>query len=207
MKSIFSLVAAALLAILCHGPVRAQDVKAITVLKDASPVMYGRSLKLKAVVDAVDLEKREITLRPASGRTVALRVDPRVKNLPDVKPGDEVSVRYHQAVGLSLRKVDSGEAPPDAQAGSVVPASGQDAGVARQTLMASVDRVEVKGKTVAIRTTDDRFVELYVRDPGVLEALKAGDTVEATFTEAAVVLIELPRDKKEEEKNKKKKKK
>jgi Cu/Ag efflux protein CusF len=130
-----------------------------------------------------------------------------VKNLAEVKAGDEVSVRYHQAVGLSLRKVEPGSAPPSMETAAAGSASGQEAGATRITLTASVDRVEVKGKTVAIRTADDRFVELYVRDAGVLEALKAGDTVEATFTEAAVVLIELPRDKKEDDKNKKKNKK
>jgi hypothetical protein len=36
---------------------------AITVLDDASPVMYGRSAKIKATVEAVDLDARDITLR------------------------------------------------------------------------------------------------------------------------------------------------
>jgi len=197
--------AALLLAVSLQGVVVAQDaVKPITVLKDTSPVMYGRSLKLKATVDAIDLDRREVVLRPASGRTVALHVDPRVKNLPDIKAGDEISVRYYQAVGLSLRKTEPGSEQATVESVPMEPDPRREAGTTRMTAAAVVDRVDAKGKTITIRVAGGRLVDLYVRDAEMLDSVKAGDAVEATFTEAAIVRVEPPRDKIDDKKKKKK---
>src|SRR6185295_4020666 len=93
-----TMLSAAWFAVLGGGTAVAQDTKpaqdarpaAITVLEDASPVMYGRSAKIKATVEAVELESREITLKGPKGRPITLRVEERVRNLPQVQVGDEV---------------------------------------------------------------------------------------------------------------------
>lgn len=165
----------------------------ITVLKDASPVMYGRSSKMKAVVEAIDLATRQITLRSGKDRAVTMRVEERVRNLPEINVGDEVEVRYNESVGLEVRKAAEDESiaveePPaeesaDAQA------------VPRTTTIADVNAVSPRDKTVTIRDPEGRLHDLYVRNVAILESLEVGDRVVATYTEAVIVSVEAQKEK------------
>ena len=197
------------LAILHGGIACAQEVvKPITVLEDKSPVMYGRSARIKATVEALDLETREITLNGPRGRTITLRVDESVKNLPQAQVGDKIVVRYNESVGLELRKGEAGDpvAIDAATAANSQPGQKPAAGGSKQiTVQAYVEAIMAKEKTVTLRTPDGHFVDLYVRDPNVLASMAAGDNVVARYTEAVAVSIELPQEK-EKPKEKKKKK-
>jgi len=214
MKFISALLCAAWFTVLCAGMAIAQDTKpaqdpkpaAITVLEDASPVMYGRSAKIKAKVEAIDLDAREITLKGPKGRLITLRVEERVRNLPQVQVGDEVIVRYHESVGLRIRRTEASDpAAFEETATSAETGQNQASGAAKRfTVVAYVEAVSPKEKTVTLRGPDGNLVDLYVRDLNVLESLTAGDNVVATYTEAAAVSIELPK-KKEKPKPKKRK--
>jgi len=176
----------------------AQEVKPapITVLKDSGPVMYGRSAKIKAVVEAVDLTAREITVKGPKGRPVTMRVETRVKNLPDLVVGDEVVVRYHESVGVEVRPALEGETIPVDETIIHAADSGQTAGASsRKTEMAMVESVGKREKSVVLKTPDGRYLDLYVRDENVLASLKRGDSVVATYTEAVVVSVDGPKDK------------
>jgi hypothetical protein len=214
MKFIPALLCTVWFTLHCGGAAVAQEVKpvqekpaAITVLEDASPVMYGRSAKIKATVEAIDLDTRVITLKGPKGRQIVLRVEERVRNLPQVQIGDEVIVRYHESVGLQLRQTNPGD-PTAAEESTPLgtePEQNPVSGAARQfTVAAYVEAVSPKEKTVTLKGPEGNLVDLYVRDPNVLASLTAGDNVVATYTEAAAVSIELPK-KKEKPKPKKKK--
>lgn len=213
MKFMPAMLCTACFTVFCGGIAIAQDTKpaqdakpaAITVLEDASPVMYGRSAKIKATVEVIDLDAREVTLKGPKGRLITLRVEERVRNLPQVQVGDEVIVRYHESVGLQLRKTEASDALAfEEPAASAEPEQKPASGVRRQfTITAYVEAVSPKEKTVTIRGPDGNLVDLYVRDLNVLDSLAAGDNVVATYTEAAAVSIELPK-KKEKPKPKKK---
>jgi len=215
MKGTPVLLCSAWIALACPGMAGAQDTKpaqepkpaAITVLEDASPVMYGRSAKIKATVEALDLDAREITLKSSKGRLITLRVEERVRNLSQVQVGDEIVVRYHESVGLQLRGLEMGESVPyeETTAAGAETVPNQTPGAARQfTGAAYVEAVSPKEKTVTLKGPDESLIDLYVRDRNVLESLSAGDNIVATYTDAAAVSIELPK-KKEKPKPKKKK--
>jgi Cu/Ag efflux protein CusF len=215
MKFMPAMLCTAWFTVVCGGMAIAQDTKpapdakpaAITVLEDASPVMYGRSAKIKATVEAIDLDVREITLKGPKGRLITLRVEQRVRNLPQAQVGDEVIVRYHESVGLELHKIEASDAGAfdETAAAGADTRQNQASGAARQfTVAAHVEAVSPKAKTVTLRGPNGDLVDLYVRDLNVLESLAAGDNVVATYTEAAAVSIELPK-KKEKPKPKKKK--
>ncbi len=198
--------------IFCAGMADAQDTQpaqdtkpaAITVLGDASPVMYGRSAKIKAIVEAIDLDAREITLKGPKGRLITLRVKERARNLPQVQVGDEIIVRYYESVGLQIRKAEASDAVAfEETAAGAEPGQKPPSDAAKQfTIAAYVEAVSPKEKTLTLKRPDGNLVDLYVRDPNVLESLTAGDNVVATYTEAAAVSIELPK-KKEKPKPKK----
>ncbi len=180
------------------GMARAEEAKPapITMLKESGPVMYGRSAKIKAVVEAVDVATRSITVKGPKGRPLTMRVEDRVRNLPDIAVGDEVVVRYHESVGVEVRHAREGESIVADESVMNGGESGQKSGAsARTTEMAIVESVSPRGKSVVLKTPDGRFLDLYVRDEAVLDTLEAGDNVVATYTEAAVVSVEGPKDK------------
>lgn len=213
MKNLLCLLKMSTLALLWPAGALAQDPKPapITVLKESGPVMYGRAAKAKAVVEAVDLPTRHIVIKGPRGRSLTMRVEERVRNLPQIVVGDEVNVRYHEAVGVMLRKAEEADlAPAEAAAepSDVIqmPQTGPDA---RTTVVAAVEAVSPRDKSIALKTPDGRFVELYVRDEALLETFKAKDMVVATHTEPVVVWLEGPKDRearKEAEAKKKKRK-
>lgn len=179
----------------------------ITVLKDASPVMYGRSAKLKAVVEAVDLVTREITVRSGKGRSLSMRVEDRVRNLPEISVGDEVTLRYHESVGVEVRKAEEGETIAVDETIMQDASAVQSAASTRRTTVADVDAVSPREKTLTIRDGEGKLHDLYVRDEALLESIKAGDRVVATYTDAAVVSVEGPKEKDPKDAKAKKKRK
>jgi hypothetical protein len=193
---------------LAQEPVAEPRPAPITVLKDSSPVMYGRSAKVKAVVEAVDVPGRHLTFKGPRGRAVTMRVEDRVRNLADLAAGDEVTVRYHESVGVEVRKVEPDEAQPvvdtsqqNGTNGSAAPAS------TRLSVVANVESAGKRDKTLVLKDDEGRFYDLYVRNQALLESLKPGDRVAASYTEATVVSIDGPKDKDAKDPKGKKKKK
>lgn len=60
-------------------------------------VVKGNVEKVQAMVEAIDLSNRVVTLRLANGNLGDIKVDERVKDLPQVMVGDEVVVRYYES--------------------------------------------------------------------------------------------------------------
>ena len=60
--------------------------------------------QITATVEAIDYDKREVTLRGPGGDTRTIVVDPRVERLREVKVGDEVVVRHTEAVAVTVKK-------------------------------------------------------------------------------------------------------
>src|SRR5258705_2929767 len=76
---------------------------------------------INATVEAVDKDKRTVTLKGSGGRTVTLKVGPNAKNFDQIKAGDKVKGKFLDSVALFVRKAGT---PPDAaemQAVSVAP--------------------------------------------------------------------------------------
>jgi Cu/Ag efflux protein CusF len=164
------------------------------VLAASSPgkATIAQTVKLTATVEAIDLAKREITLKGPRGNVVPMSVDPEVRNLDKVKVGDHVVVRYLEALSLTLKKDgkelrSANESSDSARA----PAGEQPAAVAaRQTeVTADVIAVNAKTQTVTLKGPK-RTVDLKIPDPGQFKLVKVGDQVQAVYTEALALGVE-----------------
>jgi hypothetical protein len=198
MRTVSTLLALAA-SVFCAGVTIAADERprtgGITKLEDASPVMYGRSAKTRATVEAIDLQAREISLKVPKGHVMTLRVENRVRNLAAIRKGDEVNVRYNQSVAMELRKLTEGEMPaPQFENAALTSAAAPDA--QPSVVLAEVEAVSPREKTVFLKDADGRIRDVYVRDPKVLASVTAGDQVIATLTPAAVVSLEVQDPKK-----------
>ena len=63
-----------------------------------------RTVELTGNVESVDAQKHTITLTGPAGNVRTFQVDPSVKNLDQVKKGDQVVLRYTESVALSVVK-------------------------------------------------------------------------------------------------------
>ena len=146
---------------------------------------------LKAKVEAIDLANREVTLKQADGTTQTIKVTEEVKNLPQLKVGDDVAIEYYESLTLSLNKTE-GAAPALSEKASEQRAElGQLPGGVRTheiTVVAKVTAIDAKESTVTLTGPKGKSVILEV-SPEVLAKVKVGDLVNAVYTQAVGVKV------------------
>jgi len=145
-----------------------------------------------ATVEEVDAAKGHVTLKGPKGNVVPLTVGPEVRNLAQVKVGDQVRVRYAEALSLTLKK-DGKELRTAKEASEAMRApAGARPGAAvgeQVTVIADVIAINAKTHEVTLRGPN-RTVDLYVEDPKQLKLIKVGDQVEAVYTQAVAITVE-----------------
>jgi hypothetical protein len=184
------------LAATLSAPAWAQQQPAAdgTVMAASAPgkAMVARTVTISATVEALDVAKREISLKGPRGNVVAMSVDPAVRNLDKVKVGDTVTVRYVEALSLTLKKdgkeLRSATETTDA---ARAPAGSSPAGAVARQVEATADVVAVDPKTQTVTLKGpNRMVDLHVPDPGQFNLIKVCDQVHAVYTEAMAVGVE-----------------
>jgi hypothetical protein len=60
--------------------------------------------EVKASVESVNYRKRTLTLKGPEGKSFIFKADKRVKNLREIKAGDEIVVRHTEALAISVEK-------------------------------------------------------------------------------------------------------
>ena len=148
-------------------------------------------VKLEAKVEAIDLANREVTLKAADGRVETITVSDQVKNLPQLKVGDTVTVNYYESLTMSLNKTE-GAAPAAAEKVTSESAKeGELPGGLRTreiAVVAKITAVDVKNSTATLTGPKGKSVILDVQ-PEVLAKIKVGDLVNAIYTEALAVEV------------------
>ena len=151
-----------------------------------------------ATVKALDLKTRHVTLQRADGSLVKFVAGDDVRNLPQVKVGDEVTVTYYEALAYEVRK------PGDAAPGTSVAEGTTRAklgekpggGAARATTVtATIAAIDKAAMTVTLRGPDGDLTTVKARDPQKLDRVAVGDLVDITYTEALAISVESPKKK------------
>jgi hypothetical protein len=164
---------------------------------DASKPKATRSTTktLTATVIAVDQEKRTVTLKGADGEARTFQVGPNVRNLPQVKVGDEVLTQYKEALAVYVNKAEPGmplPSPATAEHTTRAKEGDKPAGsVARATtITTTVTAIDKAHQTVTLKGPEGNSVTIKVKDPKNLEGVNIGDTVTAEYTEALAVAVQ-----------------
>lgn len=187
--------AAALAAgILAALPALAQKPAETTGATTSSPgrVSAATTTVVKGRIESIDAANRTIAVKGPRGNTGTIAVGPEVKNFDQMKVGDEVALRYVEALALKLKPGGGGvrertetqgmaSAPPGARPAAV---TGREV-----TVIADVIAVDAKTQRVTLKGPN-RTVDLTVRDPDQYKLVKVGDQIEATYTEAFAVSVE-----------------
>lgn len=150
-----------------------------------------KEISISALVTAIDPKNRIVTLKGPEGNEFAVMVDPRVKNLAQVKVGDMVDATYIQSVALDFQKGDgirmasSTTAVDRAQVGQL-----PGAGAMKQTTMVSnIWAIDQAKGTVMVRGPFGHFTEVKLKDPAMLNGVKVGDQMKLTITQALATSV------------------
>jgi hypothetical protein len=151
--------------------------------------------EVSAVVTALDLPTRSLTLKGPAGNEFTVIVDQAVRNLPQVQVGDKVVARYYESIGADLRKANDPSEPTIELADAVAEQGKRPAGLigTSTTVPVTIVAVDTKANVVRFYGADKRVREIEITRPAAqayVRKLKAGDQVVVTFTEALAVSVE-----------------
>ena len=172
---------------------------ALAQMREApAPVGQASVTELTATVEDLDVADRMITLKGPAGNSVTTEVSPDVKNLDQVKVGDEVHVQYYTAVMVRGQKVEGPAVRAEeviAQGAAVAEEGSLPAGVVGREVKETVEilGVDPYKKAIAFRPKDGKYREVSMDAPhleGRLEEFKKGDMVAVTYREALAIFVE-----------------
>ena len=148
-----------------------------------------------ARVKAIDQQTRRVTLERADGSEVTFYADDAVRNLPQVKVGDDVTASFYESLAYQVKK--PGTATPGATIAEDVARAkpGENpagAGVRVTTLVATIVGIDKAAGTVTLQGSTGKATTIKARDPRNLDRVAVGDLVEITYTEAVAVSVEKP---------------
>lgn len=187
MKKLVVLFAALLLApTLCWSdePAPAADKPSLHTSQTAT---------ITAVVEAIDHESREVTLKGPEGNTMSFVAGDDVRNLDQVNVGDTVVAQYEQSLDIEVLPSD-GSAPG---AGEMTVAGRAEKGempgaalVNTQVVTATVEEINLENNTFKLKGPSGEVQEYVARDPENLKKAEVGDLVVITYTEAVALSVE-----------------
>lgn len=155
---------------------------------DLSPgqAILAQELTANATVTAIDLDARKVTLNNAEGETFDIVASEQVTNLPNVKVGDKVVLKYRQILDIELLKGTAGIRK------RVVEVDGERAGADQKpgggigmtvTLYADVIGLDKQHQTVTLRGVDDTLT-IKINNPEQFNLIEEGDQIKAVQTKA-----------------------
>ena len=196
MKVATSTIAIAISAILLGAAPLAARAQTGTADVTTAPgkVRASQTIKMTASVLSIDMGSRDVLLMDSQGRLHTINVSDQARNLDQVHVGDKVTVEYTEAISLQLRKRDAAGGPPASAEESMVrsPKGAKPGGAVgrKVTAIATVTAVDPKKQTVTLRGPLGNEYDLAVLDPNQLKAIKTGDEVEVTYTEALAISVQ-----------------
>lgn len=162
----------------------------------SSPVEHEmrRFVSVTATVEAIDLQKRQLTLRGVRGNVLTFDVDEKVERLNEIETGDKVTVGYYMSLATEIRQptpeeIDSPMTVVVGQAKTPLGISPAAGGL--QSIKAVVEVVEIDrvAETVTVKGPLGNYLTVRVFDPARLKEVKLGTTIVVTYTEAIAVSV------------------
>ena len=155
-------------------------------------VVKERAAVMTATVQAIDLNTRIVTLKGPKGEVRDIKVGEEAVNLPQVKVGDLVTVKYYES--LAIEVIKPGTVSGAGEKSAIVKAKpGEMPGgmAARQsTVTATVTAIDKKKGTISLKGPEGKTVVAKAEDPKNLDKVKVGDELMITYTEALAISVE-----------------
>jgi ribosomal 50S subunit-recycling heat shock protein len=191
MKKLLVFVVAVLFGLSTSGLVFAGE-KAPATEKPLS-VKKEKVVTAIATVEAIDLQKRVVTLKGPKGNVFDVTVGEQARNLPQVKVGDQVEVKYYESLALRLVKPGEGVAGVQETSALARAKEGEKPGGmagSQVTLTATITAINKKTHEVTLKGPEGKTITVKAEHPENLKKVKVGDEIEITYTEALAISVE-----------------
>lgn len=153
----------------------------------------SQTVVLTAVVEAINQETREVTLRGPEGETVSFVASEDARNLGQVKVGDIVMAEYVQSMSVDVFANDGYEPG----AGNLTVAGRSEEGampaltaIDALVVTATVEEINLEANTFKLKGPAGEIKEYEARNPENLKKAAVGDLVVITYTEAVALSVE-----------------
>jgi hypothetical protein len=143
---------------------------------------------IPVTVEDIDKKNRTMTVRTADGDRIPLTVPADVQGFDKLKKGEKIDIDYYRAV--AVRVVPAGGAGTASQTANAPAAQGGKG--PQMTGSGHVTSVNRSDNTAKVKEQNGKTQTMSVRDPSVqneVQAIKPGDLVEITYTEAVLAAI------------------
>ena len=189
-RSLHSLALLALLGLAaasCSSP--KEQVKPVEPARVARGTVVD--LQTSALVEAVDVDKRLVTLKGPHGNVGVYKVGNQVKRLSEIRVGDRIHAQYQVAAIAELREPTAEEkSAPVAIVTEIdrAPSAGSFGRSAR--LVTTIEALDRSKQSLTVKGPLDGLVTLHVDDPAVFGSLQIGQSIVATFAETLILSVE-----------------
>jgi hypothetical protein len=161
----------------------------------AKGAVVAAEIQEKAVVESIDMATRHVLLRAEDGKLETITVSPEVRNLRQVKPGDQVELTIRLGIAAEMAPSDGSGSPVAALDVAARARPGEKPGA----LVGQAVRVRVsfiaydpKTKTVSftLPTGEERSKVLQTKQMQEFAAgLKQGDKVDVLFARSLAIAV------------------
>ena len=155
-------------------------------------VVKERAAVMTATVQAIDLNTRIVTLKGPKGEVRDIKVGEEAVNLPQVKVGDLVTVKYYESLAIEVMKPGAVSGAGEKQAIVRAKPGEMPGGMAarQSTVTATVTAIDKKKGTISLKGPEGKTVVAKAEDPKNLDKVKVGDELMITYTEALAISVE-----------------
>jgi hypothetical protein len=162
----------------------------------ASSNMPGKgavgAVRVRGTIDAIDKERGTVTLKGPKGRTLTLEVRDKEK-LDVVKVGDPVVATYLEAVVIQVKKEGTPGVTTQETRVSSKPGENPAGAIGREiSITATVTAIDKQAHTVTIKGPGGHTETIKAKNPKNLAAVKVGDLVDITYTQALAISLDKP---------------
>ena len=178
----------------CATTNKAPEATPQATAQPAAPeIAVGEVTTATFIVQAIDLEKRRVTLKDKQGKVFMIHVGEEVRNLPQVKVGDRVVVNYYEAMAISLSKDLTGgvTARKESISAERAPLGQRPDGAVRNSvdIVANVIAINKKTRKVTLRGPE-RAITVKAPQDVDLGQIKVGDQVRLNYVEEFAIAVE-----------------
>ena len=191
MKKVLILAAAVVFALSLSTGAFAQATKGAAPAEQPK-VVKERMAVMTATVQAIDLKNRIVTLKGPKGEVRDIKVGKEAVNLPQLKVGDLVTVKYYESLAVEVMKPGTVSGAGEKTAIVRAKPGEMPGGIAAQqsTVTATVTAIDKKKGTITLKGPDGKTVIAKAEDPKNLDKVKVGDELMITYTEALAISVE-----------------
>ena len=150
------------------------------------------AIAFEATVEAIDYQKRTVTLKGPEGNVKTFTVGKAARNFDQIKKGDKVKIEYLEQVAIVVRKASEPPMAGEVTTIGVAPKGEKPEFVDINTIeiTANVQAIDYKMRTITLKGPEGNVVTYKVdKSVAKFEDVKKGDQVVLKVTDALAIAV------------------